>query len=241
MSHVVIIGGSGIAAGLRQFYLEAGWHVSVLSRQPATVQTANPNCHWYSYQPGSVLQAQDPELQTQLAQIFQQPPDVIFCCIGALHGDALVAEKNIRQLSADSLQAAFTCNTILPALWLQQLWPWLKQSPQVRLCWLSAKVGSISDNHSGGWYSYRASKAALNMLIKSMAIELRRTQPQACLISLHPGTTDTALSLPFQRNLPSGQLQNPAQTAARLAGVAAALIPAQSGALLNWDGTVLPF
>ena len=238
MSHVLIIGGSGIAAGLRQFYLNHGWQVSVFSRQAADTD----NCNWFSYHSEQVLQAADPQLQAQLASVFaDEPPSVVFCCIGGLHDAGMQAEKNIRQLSAAGLTAALQTNTVLPALWLQQLWPWLTKSPQIRLCWLSAKVGSISDNQSGGWYSYRASKAALNMLIKGMAIELRRSLPQACLISLHPGTTDTALSAPFQRNLAAGQLQTPAQTAERLAAVAAGLIPAQSGALLNWDGAVLPF
>lgn len=255
MAHLLIIGGSGgIAQGLWQHYLAIGWQVSVLSRQPAPRQMIGLD--WYQYasdallHPESTGQQLHAALRDNLTTIFHHSataPTLVFCCIGVLQtpttaaNQGLIAEKNIGQLSSHALQQALLCNTVLPALWLQQLWPFLRQSPQIRLCWLSAKVGSISDNQLGGWYSYRASKAALNMLVKTFAIELRRTLPQACAISLHPGTTDTDLSKPFQRNLPSGQLQSPAQTAARLATVAAGLTPAQSGALLNWDGTELPF
>lgn len=247
MAHVLVIGGSGgVAQGLVQHYLSQGWQVSVFSRQPALNE--QPQLRWYQYQTEALLTADSAAIAASLQDIFaSQPPSLVFCCIGALqHGSAsvnsaLCAEKNIRQLSAAGLTEALQHNTVLPMLWLSQLSPWLRHSPQIRLCWLSAKVGSISDNKAGGWYSYRASKAALNMLIKTFAVELRRSLPQACVVSLHPGTTDTALSAPFQRNLPPGQLQHPAQTAARLAEVAAGLIPAQSGALVNWDGTLLPF
>lgn len=106
---------------------------------------------------------------------------------------------------------------------------------------LSAKVGSISDNHLGGWYSYRMSKAALNMLVKNLSLEVARLNPSACIVSVHPGTTDTPLSEPFQGNLPDGQLQTAEHTAQRLLKVCDALTPQLSGALLNWDASVLPF
>lgn len=240
MQHLLIIGASGgIGAGLTRWYLQQGWQVSVLSRAAAPVAVGA--LHWYQYAPDQLTSANALPLQQSLQQIFHQPPSLVFCCIGALHGEGLVVEKSIRQLEASALQQAFYCNAVLPGLWLQQLWPWLSQSPAIRLCWLSAKVGSLSDNRAGGWYSYRASKAALNMLVKTAAIELARQFPKACLISLHPGTTDTSLSAPFQRNLAAGQLQQPLETAARLAAVAADLTVAQNGALLNWDGQVLPF
>ncbi len=106
---------------------------------------------------------------------------------------------------------------------------------------LSAKVGSITDNHLGGWYSYRMSKAALNMLVKNLSLEVARLNPSACIVSVHPGTTDTPLSEPFQGNLPDGQLQTAEHTAQRLLKVRDALTPQLSGALLNWDASVLPF
>ncbi len=243
--HVVILGGnSGIGAALTTHYLSGGAMVSVFSRTAETLgQTEllpSANYRHYLYQPDQLEQSSTP-LHEALGVVFSQPVDLVFCCLGLLHQQQLQPEKSLRQLSAGALRQSFEVNTVLPALWLQAIWPFLLKSPAVKLCWLSAKVGSIGDNHSGGWHSYRASKAALNMLIRGAAIELKRQLPQATLIALHPGTTDTAMSKPFQRNLPAGQLQSPAATAQRLAATVADLTPAQSGALLNWDGTVLPY
>lgn len=248
--HVVILGGnSGIGAALTTHYLNGGAMVSVFSRATMPVEQAgqsawSPQQHadhrQYLYQPEQLEQS-SAQLQDLLASVFSQPVDLVFCCLGLLHQAELQPEKSLRQLSAANLRQAFEVNTILPALWLQAIWHWLTRSPQVKLCWLSAKVGSIGDNQSGGWHSYRASKAALNMLVRGAAIELKRQLPQATLVALHPGTTDTAMSKPFQRNLPAGQLQSPTATAQRLAATVADLTPAQNGALLHWDGTVLPY
>lgn len=242
--HVVILGGnSGIGAALAAHYLQLQAQVSVFSRAAlaaAALPDAAPGLQQYQYQPEMLEQPQSP-LHESLKTVFGQPVDLVFCCLGLLHQDQLQPEKSLRQLSAAGLRQAFEVNTILPALWLQAIWPWLSQSPQVKLCWLSAKVGSITDNQAGGWHSYRASKAALNMLVRCASIELKRSLPQATLVALHPGTTDTSMSKPFQRNLPAGQLQVPADTARRLAATVADLTPAQTGALLHWDGSVLPY
>lgn len=244
--HVVIFGGnSGIGAALTAHYLQQQAQVSVFSR--ANIDSAVLAAHssqagfsYYPYEP-QMLEQPDAPLHETLRVVFSQRVDLVFCCLGLLHQPQLQPEKSLRQLSATNLRQSFAVNTVMPILWLQAIWPYLATSPQVKLCWLSAKVGSISDNHTGGWHSYRAGKAALNMLIRSAAIELKRLQPQATLVALHPGTTDTAMSKPFQRNLPPGQLQSPAATAQRLAMTVADLTPAQNGALLHWDGTVLPF
>ena len=102
-------------------------------------------------------------------------------------------------------------------------------------------MGSIGDNRLGGWYSYRASKAALNMCVKTLAIEWGRTLPNVAVAALHPGTTDTGLSKPFQRNVPPGQLFAPAQTAGYLLEVLDGLVPANSGQFLAFDGERLPW
>jgi Dehydrogenases with different specificities (related to short-chain alcohol dehydrogenases) len=106
---------------------------------------------------------------------------------------------------------------------------------------LSARVGSIGDNRLGGWHSYRASKAALNMLVRTIAVELGRTHPQAVLVVLHPGTVDTPLSRPFQRNLREGQLMTSEQAAAHLLSVIDSLTPADSGGFFAWDGQPIAF
>jgi NAD(P)-dependent dehydrogenase (short-subunit alcohol dehydrogenase family) len=106
---------------------------------------------------------------------------------------------------------------------------------------ISAKVGSIEDNRLGGWISYRASKAALNMSIKTLAIEWRRTLPNVAVVALHPGTTDTALSKPFQRNVPHGQLFTPEYSVNCMLSVLESLKPAHSGQFLAFDGERLPW
>ena len=109
-------------------------------------------------------------------------------------------------------------------------------APTATLAFLSARVGSISDNRLGGWYGYRASKAALNQFVRTLSIELARTRPQMTAVALHPGTVDTALSAPFQRNVAPGKLFTPAISAAHLLAVIAALTPADSGRLIDWAG-----
>jgi NAD(P)-dependent dehydrogenase (short-subunit alcohol dehydrogenase family) len=105
---------------------------------------------------------------------------------------------------------------------------------------LSARVGSISDNRLGGWHSYRASKAALNMLLRNLAVELGRSHPQAVVAGLHPGTVDTGLSRPFQKGVADGKLFAPAYSAERLLAVLDGLTPADSGGVFAWDGARIP-
>ena len=153
---------------------------------------------------------------------------------------SLRAEKTLHALSAASMSHSFWLNTILPSAYLQAIWPYCLQHP-LKMLWLSAKVGSIGDNQLGGWVSYRASKAALNMVVKTASIELKRRQPHASMVALHPGTTATALSAPFVANVPAAQLKTPTQTALLLQQVAANVRPEHSGRLLNWDGQPLPW
>ncbi len=239
---VIIIGGGGIATALMQLYLARGANVVVFSRQLQAEHNIaaglchNPQLNWVC-----TSQFTDADYQTTLLQIFSQTTHLIYCCIGFLHHQSRGPEKSLKALDADFMRETLEANTVAPALWLQRLMPFVVKQPTLKMVWLSAKVGCISDNHLGGWYSYRASKAALNMVVKTAAIELRRMQPQLILVSVHPGTTDTALSQPFQKNLAEGQLQSAAATAERLALVAEDLVPSQHGHMLNWDGQVLPF
>lgn len=237
---VLIIGGGGIAIALAEHYLNQGYQVSLFSRSACVdsllqAQQQGALC-WYQS-----TEADENQYQLELTKIFSQPVYAIFCCIGFLHAESHKPEKTMKSLTAEFLIQNLQANTVAPALWLQRLQPYLSKQSQVKMLWLSAKVGSISDNQLGGWYSYRASKAALNMLVKTTAIEFRRLYPELVLVTVHPGTTDTELSKPFQQNVPAGQLQTAAATAARLAKVAEHLSKEQHGLLLNWDGQVLPF
>ena len=126
--------------------------------------------------------------------------------VGVLHEGEMQPEKSLRQINSEQLSRYFQVNCIGAMLLFKQVQPLIKHQEKAILATISAKVGSIGDNYSGGWYGYRASKAALNMFIRTTAIEYKRTCPQAILVALHPGTTDTRLSLPFQRNVPPEKL-----------------------------------
>lgn len=164
------------------------------------------------------------------------PLDLVFVATGMLHDGALMPEKSLRDLSADAFQHLLAANTILPALAAKHFLPKLHKDKRSVFAALSARVGSISDNQLGGWYAYRASKAALNMVIKTAAIETARRHKQAIVVGLHPGTVASPLSGPFQKNVASGKLFSPDYAAQRLLTVLDHLTPDQSGQCFAWDG-----
>ena len=242
---ILIIGaGSGIGYGLVQHYLQQGKAVQAISRNVCPDALLQTKVNWLQLDVAAADAAED-AAETAINKIVTQAvtakPTTIFICHGWLHDNQHGPEKTLRQLTAAQMHKSFAVNVLQPAMYLKALFGYLTKQPQVKVLVLSAKVGSISDNQLGGWYSYRLSKAAVNMLVKTSSIELGRYNKTAVLVSLHPGTTDTALSAPFQTNLPSGQLQTATATAEWLAAVASGLNPQLSGKLLNWDGTVLPF
>ncbi len=129
----------------------------------------------------------------------------IYICNGILHCNGVFPEKKVEEVSLDSYLTVLTANTVIPMLWLKYIVPQIEQQTST-LTILSARIGSINDNKLGGWYSYRSSKAALNMAVKTLAIECKRRAKALTFILFHPGTTDTPLSKPFQRNVPKGKL-----------------------------------
>ncbi|RBL68723.1 SDR family NAD(P)-dependent oxidoreductase [Pseudomonas sp. MWU13-2625] len=166
----------------------------------------------------------------------EAPYQLIVHAAGLLHRDRIKPEKSYSAIEADALQAVFQVNTLGPALVLRHFLPLL--DPQGAMAMLSAKFGSIGDNRLGGWYSYRASKAALNMLIKTAAIELARTRPHSRLLSLHPGTVVSGLSQPFR----GAASARPADVAAdQLLNLIDQLTPADSGHFFAYDGQRLPW
>ena len=168
--------------------------------------------------------------------------DLVFVATGLLHRAGLPSpEKSYRALDAAAMAELYRVNAIGPAMIAKHLLPLLPRDRRAVFAVLSARVGSISDNRLGGWHSYRAAKAALNMMIVNFAIECRRSHPQAIIAALHPGTVDTALSAPFQRGLREGQLNSPAVAATALLHTLAQLQPEDSGGLFAWDGTRLPW
>ena len=161
----------------------------------------------------------------------------VLVATGTLHGPQGMPEKRLADLNYAALEQVFRVNTFGPALLLRHFGPLLDKQQGV-MALLSAKVGSIGDNRLGGWYAYRASKAALNMLVKTAAIELRRTHPGACIAALHPGTVASALSRPF-RGDEIGVA--PELAAQRLLQVVDGLKAEVSGGFFNWDGAPLPW
>jgi NAD(P)-dependent dehydrogenase (short-subunit alcohol dehydrogenase family) len=162
---------------------------------------------------------------------------LIINAAGVLHTGDFMPEKKLGDLSYAQLEATFRVNTFGPALVLRHFCPLLHTQRSV-LAVISAKVGSIEDNRLGGWYSYRASKAALNMLLKTAAIEVKRSNPMAVLVSLHPGTVNTGLSKPFKGE----QIGRAATVAAGdMLGVLAQLTPADTGCFLAYNGARLPW
>ncbi|MDT3310025.1 SDR family oxidoreductase [Pseudomonas sp. rhizo66] len=166
----------------------------------------------------------------------ETPYQLIIHAAGLLHREGIKPEKSFNAIEPEALQAVFQVNTMGPALVLRHFLPLL--DPRGAMAMLSAKVGSIGDNRLGGWYTYRASKAALNMLIKTAAIELARTRPQSRLLSLHPGTVVSGLSQPFR----GASRARPADVAAdQLLTLIDQLTPADSGHFFAYDGERLPW
>lgn len=158
---------------------------------------------------------------------------------GFLYDELQGPEKSWRDLDAGKLARAFALNAIGPALIMKHVLPRLPRSGKAVFATLSARVGSIGENRLGGWYAYRASKAALNQLVRTAAIELRRRWPEAICVALHPGTVDTPLSVPFSKD--GLDIQSPSAAALRLLSVVESLGPDQSGGFFDHRAQVVPW
>jgi len=166
---------------------------------------------------------------------------LVVYCVGVLHEENLAPEKSLRQINAENLIYSFQVNSIGAVLLAKHLMPLFKKTEKSVFASISAKVGSIGDNRLGGWYGYRASKAALNMFLKTTAIEYSRRCPKTIVVALHPGTTDTRLSQPFQKNVPEGKLFPVSKTVDLLSQVISKLEQKDSGEFFSWDGSKLPW
>lgn len=178
---------------------------------------------------------------TELARARLDPLRLVICTAGLLHDGDLQPEKRLSQVRRPHLQRSFAVNAWGPLLLAQALEPLLPRDAPSHFASLSARVGSIGDNRLGGWYAYRAAKAAQNQLLKTLALEWRRRLPLACVTLLHPGTTATALSEPFRSSVPPERLFSPEQAARQLLTVLEGQTPEHSGAFLAWDGRTIPW
>lgn len=169
------------------------------------------------------------------------PPEWIIVATGVLTlADGTGPERTYKRLDAGTVAEVLALNTIGPALIAKHTLAIMPRGRPCTFAALSARVGSISDNRLGGWHSYRASKAALNMLIRNFALEMARTHPESVIVGLHPGTVESTLSAPFQSGLADGQLTAPQDAAANLLRVLAGLTPEQSGRVFDFRGDEVP-
>ena len=167
--------------------------------------------------------------------------DRVIVTAGVLHDGEIQPEKRVGALETDAMLHLYQVNAMGPVLFLKSLWPALRRSHPVTAASLSARVGSISDNRLGGWYSYRASKAALNQYMRTLSIELARYNDQAKIVTLHPGTVETDLSQPYRSHGAKGQLKSAAESAGQLWGVLDRLSAGDSGGFFAYDGKPIDF
>jgi len=238
----LVVGASGgIGAAVLERYLRdpAYKRVFAVSRgpQPAELASVEPRLEWLTsdYSETSVA-----DIVEQISQGGCELRRVIICN-GILHNGRLKPEKSLDKVGREAMHEVFDANVVVPALWVSTLARHLRKSNDCAIAVLSARVGSISDNRLGGWYSYRSSKAALNMFLKTASIEYARRAPRVKLVAFHPGTTDTALSQPFQGGVPQGKLFSPAFVAERLCEQLETLQPDGELTFVDWDARPVPW
>lgn len=228
---LLVVGASGgIGFALVGVAKEQGLSVLTASRSVATQEVDAEFC-------GSVWQ-EDERFESWLSKY---QPDAVISCSGMLSSIVKRPEKKLQELDVDFFEHNMRLNCLSHLRLARSIERVLSRQLPLKMLCLSARVGSITDNGMGGWYSYRMSKASLNMGVKSVAIEWQRTRPNWSIAAVHPGTTDTQLSAPFQRSVADNMLYSPALTATRMLKCLEGLNVQKSGVLLNWDGTELPF
>lgn len=235
-NNIAVFGSSGSLGNafvqrLAKQYPKAAIHA--FSRSQQAFASANVLSHSLDYQDEDAIE------QAVIAATSEQLFDLVIVATGVLHDEIVTPEKSLKQLSTAAFRHYYDVDTILPAMIAKYCLPKLNRDNQALFAVLSARVGSISDNQLGGWYGYRMAKAALNMFIKTAAIEIKRSNKQAVVVGLHPGTVGSPLSAPFQRHVPEGKLFSPDYAAEQLVNVLKQLTPEQSGSCFAYDGEEL--
>jgi NAD(P)-dependent dehydrogenase (short-subunit alcohol dehydrogenase family) len=232
----IIFGSSGgIGGALARALVARGKHRAVFAVSRSGAEIA-----------GAESRAADFLDETALARLAEElreagPLGLCIVASGILSdGEGLQPEKSYRHQSRGAFERVFAANTIAPALIAKHMLPLMPREGRSVFAALSARVGSISDNRLGGWHAYRASKAALNMLIRNYAIEQARRAPGCICVSLHPGTVNTGLSKPFQSGVPEDRLFTPGDAAGYLLNVIDGLGPEHSGRCFDWAGKEVP-
>ena len=246
----LVIGGSGgVGAALvdtiRQRAPDA--HVVATGRRAPFLDTPAPSPRGHRLR----FDITEPDGAQRLAEAvaalpgFAAGPNLVINATGVLHGELdgqpFGPERTWRHLEMDVLQHLFAVHASGLAMLFRHVLPLMPRTQRGVFATLSARVGSIGDNRLGGWYGYRASKAAQHMLVKTAALEARRRYPQLAVVALHPGTVQTALSDPFSARVPADKLFSPERSAGHLLDVIAGLGPARSGEAIAWDGAAMPW
>lgn len=235
---ILIIGaGGGIASALLALATNdtRTQQLQVISRRPPKVAPTQ-NVDWH------VVDSQN---ETAISSFCDQcvKDNITFtriiCCVGILHTDDVQPEKRLEQISKQQLETYMLVNFITPSLWVKHAVKLLAPKCLTSFTVLSARVGSISDNQLGGWYGYRASKAALNMMLKTAQVEYRRRLPESVLVAYHPGTVDTQLSKPFQANVKPEKLFTPEFTAQALWSELDTLSVEKAPYYIDWQGKTI--
>lgn len=236
MSHYWIVGHGGIGSAIADTLMAHNHQVTIVSRRPVSDRRLSNQIKFDVTDPDHDSRS---ELTQKLTTDF---PDYVINTVGILHDDNHYPEKAIDQVDDDWLLYNFRVNTLATVHLAQCLQQCMTRETALKFLVISARVGSIADNRFGGWYSYRMSKAALNMLIKNIALEWGRRHKKSAIYAYQPGTVDTPLSKPFQKNVPQEQLFSP-QTAAHylLEVLCNKLTVGDSGKLFDWHGQAIPY
>ncbi|MGR5296459.1 SDR family NAD(P)-dependent oxidoreductase [Vibrio mediterranei] len=233
--NVLIVGASGgIGSALSQHILTHTNANVFATYRSAQLRVQHARLRWYAL---DVTAENDYGSLTMSLNVEVDHLDWVINCVGALSINEQTPEKNLKAVTSNNLMTSIQVNTMPTLLLAKHVLPFLRRSDAPRFATISARVGSIDDNELGGWYSYRCSKAALNMALKNISIEWGRLMKRSCTIALHPGTTDTELSLPFQANVPEKQLFAPEKTAGLLFHVLENLRPEDNGRFIAYDGS----
>ena len=231
-SAVVFGSGGGIGAALCRRLVARGVHVRAGSRSGEVTE----GCEGFRFHLDD-----ESSIAGAAEAMRDDAPDLVLVATGVLTlTDGTGPERSLKALDGAAMARVLYLNTIGPALVAKHMLPLLPREGRSVFAMLSARVGSISDNRLGGWHSYRASKAALNMLVRNFSIEMGQTHREAVVVGLHPGTVDTALSEPFQSNVPQGQLQTPDEAARNLLDVVDGMDADDSGKVFDWRGEAIP-
>ncbi|WP_412104998.1 SDR family NAD(P)-dependent oxidoreductase [Vibrio barjaei] len=233
--NVLIVGASGgIGSALSQHILTHTNANVFATYRSAQLRVQHARLRWYAL---DVTAENDYGSLTMSLNVEVDHLDWVINCVGALSINEQTPGKNLKAVTSNNLMTSIQVNTMPTLLLAKHVLPFLRRSDAPRFATISARVGSIDDNELGGWYSYRCSKAALNMALKNISIEWGRLMKRSCTIALHPGTTDTELSLPFQANVPEKQLFAPDKTAGLLFHILENLRPEDNGRFIAYDGS----